>query len=107
MLGGRRVGRQVAFVDGNDHGAGGEGGDGGGVFGVRVGGGVEDEEDDIGFGHGFAGFGDAEGLGLVGGVAKAGGVDEFDGDAIEGDALCDEVAGGAWGGSDDGAVALD
>ena len=28
-------------------------------------GGVEDEEDYVGFGHGFAGFGDAEGFGFV------------------------------------------
>ncbi len=71
------------------------------------GGGVEDQEDDVGFGHGFAGFCDADGFGFVGGVAKACGVNEFYGDAFEGDAFGDEVAGGAGGGGDDGAVALD
>ncbi len=64
-------------------------------------------EDDVGFGHGFAGFGDADGFGFVGGVAKACGVNEFDGDAFEGDVFGDEVAGGAGGGGDDGAVAFD
>ena len=84
-----------------------EGGDGGFVFGVEWGGGVEDEEDDVGFGHGFAGFGDADGFGFVGGFAEACCINEFDGDAVEGDALGDEVAGGAGGGGDDGAVAFD
>jgi hypothetical protein len=40
-------------------------------------------------------------------VAKACGINEFYGDAFEGDALGDRVAGGAGGGCDDGAVALD
>ena len=39
--------------------------------------------------------------------AQAGGVDEFDGNAAEGDALGDQVARGAGSGGDDGAVALD
>ena len=42
-----------------------------------------------------------------GGFAKACGINEFYGDAIEGDAFGDEVAGGAGGGGDDGAVAFD
>ena len=45
-------------------------------------GGVQDEEDDVGFGHGFAGFGYSEGFGFVGGVAKACCVNELDGDAL-------------------------
>ena len=31
---------------------------------------VEDEEDYVGFGHGFAGFCNADGFGFVGGVAR-------------------------------------
>ena len=46
-------------------------------------------------------------FGLVAGFAQAGGVDEFHGDAVEGDAFGDRFAGGAGGGGDDGAVALD
>ena len=69
-------------------------------------GGVEDQEDDVGFGHGFAGFGDTDGFGFVGGVAEACCINELDGDAFEGDVLGDEVSGGAGGGGDDGAVAF-
>ena len=71
------------------------------------GGGVEDQEDHIGFGHGFAGFGDADGFGFVGGLAKACCINEFYGDAFNGDAFGYQVAGGAGGGGDDGSVAFD
>ena len=69
--------------------------------------GVKDDEDDGGVGKGLTGALDAELLDFFEGVAEAGGVDEFEGDAVEGDALGDEVAGGARDGGDDGAVALD
>ena len=69
---------------------------------------VEDVEDQVGFGQGFAGFGDAQRFGLgVAGRAEAGSVDERDGDAFEGEAFCDQVARRAGGCGDDGAVALD
>ncbi len=71
-------------------------------------GGVEDVEDEVGFGQGFAGFGDAEGFSFIAaGGSDAGGVDEGDGDAFDGEAFGDGVARGAGGGGDDGAVALD
>ncbi len=60
------VGDQVGFVDGDDEGASGQGGDGGFVFWVEGGGGIEDEEDDVGFGHDFTGLSDADGFGFVG-----------------------------------------
>jgi hypothetical protein len=53
------------------------------------------------------GLGDAEGFRFVGGVAKACGINEFYWNAFDGDALCDGIAGGAGGGGDDGAIALD
>ena len=99
--------REVLLVDSNEEWTTGQGRDGGFVFVVKRSCGVEDEENDVGFGHGFAGFGDAEGFDLVGSQAQAGGVDEFDGDAFERDAFGDEVAGGAGRGGDDGPVALD
>ena len=63
--------------------------------------------DEVGGGQGFVASGDADGFGFVGGFAEAGGVDEFEGDAGEGDALGDEVAGGAGGCGDDGSVAVE
>ena len=103
----RRDGVEVVLINGDEERAVVVAGKGGFVFGVEWGGGVEDEEDDVSFGHGFAGFCYSYGFGFVGGVAEAGRVGEFDGDAFEGDALGDEVARGAGSGGDDGAVALD
>jgi len=74
---------------------------------VKWGGGVEDEEDYVCFGHGFAGFGDAKRFGFFGGVSQACRVDELDWNTFDRDSFDDEVAGCAWSCSDDGSVALD
>ena len=99
-------GHEVGLVGGDDEVAA-RGGEDGGVFVGGCGGGVEDEKHQVGFRHGFARLGDADALGLVAGFAEPGGVDQLDRDAVDGDALGDEVAGGAGRCGDDGSVALD
>ena len=101
------VGGEVAFVDGDEGAAIMDRGEQGALFVVEGLGGVEDDEDDGGVGEGLTRALDAELFDLFEGVAEAGGVDEFEGDAVEGDALSDEVAGGAGDGGHDGAVAFD
>ena len=102
-----RVGGEVAFVDGDEGAAALNGCEQRAFFVVERLGGVEDDEDDGGVGEGLTGALDAELFDFFEGVAEAGGVDEFEGDAVEGDALGDEVAGGAGDGGDDCAIALD
>ena len=74
-------------------------------------GGVEHDEHQRGVGESFAAARNAKLLGFVERATVAftqtGGVDKFEGDAFDGDALGDEVARGAGGCGDDGAVALD
>src|SRR6185437_14943485 len=67
---------------------------------------VEHDEDESGVGEGLAAAGDAQLLGYIVRFAQSGGVDEFEWNAVEGDALAYGVARGAWGGRDDGALAL-
>src|ERR1700748_3661919 len=85
------------------------GGRGGGarVLVVKWGGCVQDQQGYDAFGHGFAGFCDANGFGFVGSLAEACSINEFHGNAVEGDALGHEVASGAGGCGDDGPIALD
>ena len=81
-----------------------QGGEEGEVCGV---GGFGHEEDEVGGGEGLVGAGDTEGFGFVGSVAEAGGVEKFDGNAVDCGTLGDEVACGAGGRGDDGAVAVE
>ncbi len=70
-------------------------------------GGVHDDQDESGIGEGFAAASDAELLGLFDSFAKAGGIDQFQRNAIERDAFGDQVAGGARSCRDDGAFSFD
>ena len=81
-----KCGGQVGFVAGDEEGAGGEGGGGGFVFGV--GGAVASMTRRTMSASAMASrdLADADGFGFVGGLAKAGCINEFDGDAVEGDA---------------------
>lgn len=106
LIGDGRSGGEVVLVDDDEEGPVGDVGEDGFVLRVKRGGCIEYEKDDVGFGEGLAGFGDAYDFGLVRGVTEAGCVDEFYGDAFEGDALGDKIAGCAGGGGDDGSFAL-
>src|SRR5277367_5725153 len=68
--------------------------------------GVKNKKDYVGISHGFAGFRNTDRFCFVRRVAETCSINEFYGDAIEGYALSDQVAGGARGGRNDGAIAL-
>jgi hypothetical protein len=97
---------EVVFIDNNDERARAERGDGGFVFFVERCGGVEYKENHVCFGHGFTGFRDAQGFGFVAGFAEACCINKFYGNAFNGDAFGDEIAGGAGGCGDDGSIAF-
>ena len=77
------------------------------VFGGEGLAGIDDDQGEVGVGHGLPGALDAQGLDQVAALADAGGVVEFDGDAADGSGLRDDVAGGAGDLGDDGAVVLE
>lgn len=66
--------------------------------------GIEQVEGEVGGLGGGEGAFDADFFDFVGGFAKAGGVDDADGETVEVDDFFDGVAGGAGDGGDDGAV---
>ena len=98
---------EVAFVDGDEGTAVLDCGEETTLFVVEGLSGIEYDEDDSGVGEGLARALDAELFDLFQGIAEARGVDELEGNAVKGDPLGDEVAGGAWDGCNDGAIALD
>ena len=67
---------------------------------------VEDDEHEIGFGECFHRFLDADAFRFVECAADTCCIHELNGNAVDGDGLADEVAGGAGRGGDDGAFAL-
>lgn len=101
---------KIAFVDGDECGAVFDGGEEAALLVVERLRGIEDDEDECGIGECFAGATDANLLGFfqisTRGFAEAGGVDELEWNTGERDVLSDQIAGGAGGRSDDGAVAL-
>lgn len=106
LIGDGGGGGEVVLVDDNEEGPVGDGGEDGFVLWVERGGCIEYKKDDVGFGDGLAGFGDAYDFGLVRGVTEASCVDEFYGDAFERDAFGNQIAGCAGGGGDNGSFAL-
>src|SRR5664279_3245838 len=69
--------------------------------------GIDDDQHEVGVGHGFARFLDANAFSFIQRLANAGGIDEMHGNAAERDGLGDEVASGSGNRGDDGAIALD
>src|SRR5579872_5696056 len=68
--------------------------------------GIEYDKNEIGIDQRFHGFPDADALSLIEGAANAGGVDEFDRNAADGDRFADKITSSAGGRGHNGTLVL-